>query len=55
MAEITLEEARQFFEENFDVNIPQRGLPCQLEGILESVCVPKESKKEELQFCYPYL
>ena len=39
--EVTLDdidEAAQYYNDNLDVNIPQRGLPCQLEGVLESVC-----------------
>ena len=37
---ITLEEAKAFFDEKIDAGIQDRGLPCDLDGVLESVCVP---------------
>ena len=52
---ITLDEAKQFYDETLDKNIPKRGLPCQLEGILESVCVPLASVRDDLPFCGSYL
>ncbi len=52
---ITLDEAKQFYDEVLDKNIPKRGLPCQLEGILESVCVPLASVRDDLPFCGSYL
>ena len=34
-----------------DRNIPEKGIQCVLEGILESICVPLETVKEQLPFC----
>ena len=45
----------QFYDDMLDKNIPDRGLPCQLEGILESACTPLDSVRDQLEFCGPYI
>ena len=36
-----------------DVNIPEKGIPCELEGVLEAICVPLTSVESQMQFCAP--
>ena len=36
-----------------DPNIPEKGVPCQLEGVLEAICVPLESVQDDMSFCAP--
>ena len=43
-----LEEARAFYESKIDLQTPERGIPCQLDGILESICVEKSTVIEDL-------
>ena len=33
-------------------NIPLVGVRCQIEGVLESICVPLLDLKKEVSFCY---
>ena len=50
-----LAEARQFFDQMVDLNIPSRGLPCELEGILESMCMPLADIENQMPFCGDYV
>lgn len=52
---IDLAEAQQFFDQMVDLNIPSRGLPCELEGILESMCMPLDEVRDQMPFCGGYV
>ena len=47
--------AKAFYDEKIDLNIPERGLPCQLESVLESECLPTSSIVDQLDFCGNYV
>ena len=53
ISQIALQAAKAFYEEMVDLKTPAKGVPCLLEGVLESVCVPLSEVRDEMPFCSP--
>ena len=41
-----------YFKQSRVEYIPDQGVRCQIDGVLESVCVPVSTLKSEVKFCY---
>ncbi len=48
-------EMKEYFTSNYIEQIPVLKTRCQIDGVLESVCVPLSSVTTDLDFCAPDL